>query len=200
MTRLLISAGNGPAECRLAVGHILRRMAEEGPLDVVEARADQHGPASAIVTLPESRAALWRGTILWRCQSPLRPAHRRKNWFVGVFGLTELALPETHLRPQDLRFERFRAGGPGGQHQNTTDSAVRVVHLPSGLTAAARDGRSQHRNKVVALARLKAMLDLAEMQAGALARESLNRLHRNLARGRPDRVFSGVKFREGGRR
>ena len=120
MTRLLISAGNGPAECRLAVGHILRQMVEEGPIDVVEAKADKHGPASAIVTLPEGRAALWRGTILWRCQSPLRPQHRRKNWFVRVFGLAELALPETCLRPEDLRFERFRAGGPGGQHQNTT--------------------------------------------------------------------------------
>ena len=116
-----------------------------------------------------------------------------------MFGLAELALPETCLRPEDLRFERFRAGGPGGQHQNTTESAVRVVHVPTGLAAVARDGRSQHRNKALALARLMAMLDLAEMQAGALARERLNRLHRNLARGRPERVFSGVKFREGGR-
>ncbi len=196
MTRLLISAGNGPAECRIAVRHILRRMAAEGPLDVVEAKADKHGPASAIVTLPEGRAALWRGTILWRCQSPLRPRHKRKNWFIGVFALQELSLTETRLHPKDLRIERFRAGGPGGQHQNTTDSAVRVVHVPTGLVAISRTQRSQHRNKAKAIARLEAMLALARLEGDAATRSGLNTLHHNLERGAPSRRFDGLNFVE----
>ena len=58
------------------------------------------------------------------------------------------------------RVDTFRAGGPGGQHQNTTDSGVRLVHLPTGLRVTARDERSQHRNRALALERLRARLEL----------------------------------------
>jgi len=69
--------------------------------------------------------------------------------------------PET-LSDEELlaqcRVETFRAGGPGGQHQNTTESAVRLTHLPTGVKAVAREDRSQHRNRTVALERLRARL------------------------------------------
>ncbi len=55
--------------------------------------------------------------------------------------------------------ETFRAGGPGGQHQNTTESGVRLVHLPTDVRVEARDERSQHRNKKLALARLRERLE-----------------------------------------
>jgi peptide chain release factor 2 len=57
------------------------------------------------------------------------------------------------------RVETFRSGGPGGQHQNTTESGVRLVHLPSGVRAEARDERSQHRNRALALERLRERLE-----------------------------------------
>ncbi len=57
------------------------------------------------------------------------------------------------------RVETFRAGGPGGQHQNMTESGVRLVHLSTGVRAVAREERSQHRNREVALARLRARLE-----------------------------------------
>ena len=58
----------------------------------------------------------------------------------------------------ECRVETFRAGGPGGQHQNVTESAVRLVHLPTGVRVSARDERSQHRNRALALERLRAKL------------------------------------------
>jgi len=58
----------------------------------------------------------------------------------------------------ECRVETFRAGGPGGQHQNTTDSGVRLTHLPTGISITARESRSQHRNRRTALARLRAAL------------------------------------------
>lgn len=69
-------------------------------------------------------------------------------------------IPETdeELLAQ-CRVETFRAGGPGGQHQNTTDSGVRLVHLPTGIRVVARDERSQHRNRALALERLRARLE-----------------------------------------
>jgi ribosome-associated protein len=57
------------------------------------------------------------------------------------------------------RVETFRAGGPGGQHQNTSETGVRLVHLPTGVRAEAREERSQLRNKRVALARLRSRLE-----------------------------------------
>jgi peptide chain release factor 2 len=57
------------------------------------------------------------------------------------------------------RVETFRSGGPGGQHQNVTESGVRLVHLPTGVRASARDERSQHRNRALALARLRKKLE-----------------------------------------
>lgn len=59
----------------------------------------------------------------------------------------------------ECRVETFRSGGPGGQHQNTTDSGVRLVHLPTGMRASARDERSQHRNRALALQRLRQKLE-----------------------------------------
>ena len=58
----------------------------------------------------------------------------------------------------ECRIETFRAGGPGGQHQNTTDSGVRLTHLPTGVAVTARESRSQHRNRKMALSRLRAAL------------------------------------------
>ena len=59
----------------------------------------------------------------------------------------------------ECRVETFRSGGPGGQHQNTTESGVRLVHLPTGIRVVAREERSQHRNRAIALQRLRAALE-----------------------------------------
>jgi len=60
---------------------------------------------------------------------------------------------------RECRVETFRAGGPGGQHQNTTESGVRLIHLPTDERVEARDERSQHRNKKLAVARLRERLE-----------------------------------------
>lgn len=60
---------------------------------------------------------------------------------------------------REVVIETFRAGGPGGQHRNKTDSAVRLRHLPSGVSAVAADSRSQHRNRETAFVRLIAKLE-----------------------------------------
>lgn len=60
---------------------------------------------------------------------------------------------------RDCRVDTLRAGGKGGQHQNVTDSAVRLTHLPTGIVVVARERRSQHRNRQVALGRLRRKLE-----------------------------------------
>lgn len=61
----------------------------------------------------------------------------------------------------ECRVETFRAGGPGGQHQNTTESGVRITHLPTDTVVTARESRSQHRNRRTALERLREALEEA---------------------------------------
>ena len=66
------------------------------------------------------------------------------------------ALPESdEVLLRECRVDTLRAGGKGGQHQNVTDSAVRLTHLPTGIVVVARERRSQHRNRQVALQRLR---------------------------------------------
>jgi peptide chain release factor 1 len=71
--------------------------------------------------------------------------------------LPEPSSSDLKINPTDLKFETYRGTGPGGQHKNKTDSAVRVTHLPTGIQACS-EIKSQHRNKVLALAALKARL------------------------------------------
>jgi protein subunit release factor A len=65
----------------------------------------------------------------------------------------------------ECRVETFRSGGPGGQHQNKTESGVRLVHLPTGVRVTSREERSQHRNREIALVRLREKLEASRRKA-----------------------------------
>jgi peptide chain release factor len=207
MMRLILTSGRGPAECRIALKRALDLLAAEAAIsgvacDVTVHGGDRHGPASAVALLacdhdpPAARrfGAAWCGSILWIAPSPVRPNHKRKNWFIGVAELPAQAAAQA-LAQSDVRFETFRAGGPGGQHQNKTESAVRAVYIRTGLSVVARDGRSQHRNRALALSRLGDLLAAAAQLASARDDALIQAAHDRLERGKPVRTFRGAAFK-----
>lgn len=197
---LHVTAGKGPQECRWAVARLTRAFIREArqiglEADVLDGTEDL--PASVLLRIAGDGASAFSaariGTNQWIGTSPQRPAHKRRNWFVGVaLAPVPDAIPD--LGEHDIAYQAMRASGPGGQHVNKTDSAVRATHLPTGFVATAQEQRSQHANRKLARLKLAIMLEEQRGQAIDDARRSQWQAHQDLERGNAVRVYAGPKF------
>jgi peptide chain release factor len=142
----------------------------------------------------EALLAAWQGTAQWIGRSPLRPEHRRRNWFVKVTRLPVETGEAAGLDEADLEETAVRSSGAGGQNVNKRSTAVRLRHAPSGLEVVARDERSQAANRKIARERLAALL----LAQAAGRRESAERArwdaHNVIERGNARQVFRGPEF------
>ncbi|MGE7955470.1 peptide chain release factor H [Pseudomonas sp. NPDC089530] len=201
MILLQLSSAQGPAECELAVAKALQRLDTEAEAEQVRISLVESEPGacrgtykSLLIGLDGDRAASvarrWSGTLLWVCKSPYRPGHKRKNWF---FAGQVFTAPERHQESQ-IRFETLRASGPGGQHVNKTDSAVRATHLATGISVKVQSERSQHDNRRMALLLINQRLAAIEQAAQTDLRLQRRDFHHGVERGNPQRSFTGVGF------
>ncbi|WP_188656510.1 peptide chain release factor 2, partial [Halopseudomonas oceani] len=155
--------------------------------------ADQHGFDAEIVELSEGEVAgIKSATVHIRGEyafgwlrteigvhrlvrkSPFDSGNRRHTSFSAVFAAPEIDDDiEIDINPADLRVDTYRSSGAGGQHVNTTDSAVRITHIPTNTVVSCQNQRSQHANKDHAMKMLRAKLYELEMMKRSEAAQAL---------------------------
>lgn len=206
---LQLSANTGPAECCLAVTKALARLLHDAASAgiAVTILEQQDGAvkgtiASALLDIADATFAhQWTGSLLWVCPSPWRTLHKRKNWFISGTLLTPPDAASAFASGVScddgaIVYEATRASGPGGQHVNKTDSAIRATHVASGLSVKVQTGRSQHANKRLAAQLLARKLAARAQEHIEGARLDRHQRHRQAERGNAARVFVGMAFVE----
>ncbi|MEZ0166302.1 peptide chain release factor 1 [Kineococcus sp. LSe6-4] len=196
---LEIKAGEGGEESALFAGDLLRmylRYAEQRgwATELLDATPSDLGGYKDVSVAVKSRGAAAEG--VWhrlkyeggvhRVQRvPVTESQGRVHTSaVGVLVVPEAEEVEVAIDPNDLRVDVFRSSGPGGQSVNTTDSAVRITHLPTGIVASCQNEKSQLQNKEQALRILRARLhavaqEAADAQASAARRSQVRTVDRS---------------------
>ncbi|MCJ8314781.1 MAG: peptide chain release factor H [Saccharospirillaceae bacterium] len=224
MILLQLSAGQGPVECCQAVGLALQKIQQQCQqqkikLNIIEKQLfksghPQSGFKSVLIQLDDSNkkdqtkqlAMSWKGVMLWIKPSNNKGKNgfinRRKNWYFSghIFELNDCDLNDYKSNNndpfnQEITYKTCRASGPGGQHVNSTDSAVRATHSQTGLTVRIESERSQHANKRLARIVLFQKLAMAKQEGLNQQQKDRRQQHWELERGNPVRVFKGSDFK-----
>lgn len=191
---LQISSGQGPIECELAVSKLWEALQKEYPdIQMISSHTSKFSEFYTSVMFEAKKdLSELEGSIQWISESPFRPHHKRKNWFVDVSQIPE---KEVICTDKNIRFERFHSGGKGGQNVNKVETGVRLIHLPTGITVTSTAERSQLLNKKDALFKLSVLLKEKNEEQARLQINSAWREHNRIVRGNPVRVYQGEGFK-----
>ncbi len=189
-----LSAGQGPLECQFAVGKLFVALQKEFPdIELLSAKTgSRRNCYDSIQFQSKSDLSMLEGSIQWICQSPFRPGHKRKNWFVDI---SIIPKKEEVSGKQDFRIEKFHSGGNGGQHVNKSETGIRITHIPTGITVTSTEERSQYMNKQKAFKRIQKLLSDKEKTSQEKQTNLAWQEHNKIIRGNPVRIYEGMQFK-----
>lgn len=194
--KILISSGNSTDEVCRAIWHFKNWLFLNFCFEVIRIEEGKQKNSYKSILLQSDDKSFLKliGTIQWKCISPFRPKHKRKNWYFSVICYEEKK--EDSFDQELVIYQTMKSPKNGGQHVNTTNSGIRTIYPKLNIQAISYSQKSQYQNKKTALTRLINKFENNLSTIEYKKQDSLWTNSKEVQRGKAIKIFFGKNFKE----